>query len=72
MHESFNNYFILSIIANLFQVLDFSMNMSQLSNDDIMKELQNQDKILSGQINMYLKKIIKQNDEIISLLKEQK
>ena len=34
-----------------------------------MSELLNQDKILDEQTNLYLKKIIQQNDEIISLLK---
>lgn len=44
------------------QVFDVILNISQVSNDVLFKELQRQDK-------EYLEKIIKQNDEIIKLLK---
>ena len=64
-----DNYFILSIMANMCQVMDFQMNMAQLSNDDLMKHLLQQDKVLDEQTNIYLKKIIEQNKEIIELLK---
>lgn len=45
------------------QVFDVILNISQVSNDVLFKELQKQDK-------EYLEKIIKQNEEIIKLLKE--
>ena len=64
------NYFILSLIANVCQLMDFQMNVSQLSNDDLMKHLLKQDKILDEQTNIYLKKIIKQNEEIKTILNE--
>lgn len=67
----------LNYIANWLQVFDFQMNVEQLSNDDLMKELIKQDEtldyqnnILQEQTNIYLKKIIEQNEEIISLLKK--
>ena len=63
------NYFVLSIIANMCQLMDFQMNMSQLSNDDLMKHLLQQDKALDEQTSIYLKKIVEQNEEIIKLLK---
>lgn len=63
-----NNYFILSIIANMCQLMDFQMNVSQLSNDDLMKHLLQQDKVLDEQTNIYLKKIIEQNEEIKNIL----
>ncbi len=44
------------------QVFDVILNISQVSNDILFKELQKQDK-------EYLEKIIKQNEEIIKLLK---
>lgn len=44
------------------QVFDVILNISQVSNDVLFKELQKQDK-------EYLEKIIKQNEEIIKLLK---
>ena len=64
------NYFILSLIANMCQLMVFQMNVSQLSNDDLMKHLLQQDKILDEQTNIYLKKIIKQNEEIKTILNE--
>lgn len=45
------------------QVLDVILNVSQVSNDVLLQELQKQDK-------EYLEKIIEQNEEIIKLLKE--
>ena len=44
------------------QIYSLLLNLNQVSNDTILKELQNQDK-------KYLEKIIKQNEEIIKLLK---
>lgn len=70
-----NFYFALSYLANLCQLADFQMNISQLSNDDLMKHLIKQDKVLDEQTNIYLKEIvqqneiiIKQNEEILKLL----
>lgn len=67
---------ILNYIANWLQVFDFQMNVQQLSNDDLMQHLLQQDKVLDEQNNMlqeqtnnYLKVIIKQNDEILKSLK---
>lgn len=80
-----NNFlFNLNYLANLCQLCDFQMNVSQLSNDDIMKHLLKQDKILNeekeildNQNNIYLKElinqnkiIIEQNNEIIQIMKE--
>ena len=55
------------------------MNVTQLSNDDLMKHLLQQDNVLDDQTNNYLKKIveqnetiIKQNEEIKKLLKGEK
>lgn len=67
--NNYNAYFLLSIIANLCQLADFQMNVSQLSNDDLMYELEKQDKVLDEQTNLYLKKIIEQNEEILKILK---
>lgn len=47
------------------QIYSLLLNLNQVSNDTILKELQNQDK-------KYLEKIIKQNEEIIDLLKNNK
>lgn len=60
----------LAILANLCQLASFDMNLTEVSNDSIMKHLLQQDKILDEQTNNYLSKIVKQNEEIISLLKD--
>lgn len=56
--ENINDY---NLLLGLLQVYDLFLNLNQVSNDTILKELQNQDKI-------YLEKIIEQNNEIIKLL----
>ena len=50
------------LLFGFLQVIDLILNVSQTSNDELMKELQEQDR-------RYLSKIIKQNEEIIQLLK---
>ena len=60
MYRKEDNY---DLLFGFLQVIDLLLNLSQTSNDEIMKELQVQDK-------EYLTKIIKQNKEIIQLLKE--
>lgn len=56
--ENISDY---NLLLGLLQVYDLFLNLNQVSNDTILKELQNQDKI-------YLEKIIEQNNEIIKLL----
>lgn len=69
MNDNSYSYYIMNIVANMCQLVDFQMNLTQLSNDDLMKHLMQQDRILDDQTNNYLKKIIEQNKEIIELLK---
>lgn len=65
-------YNALALLANICQIANFDMSTKEITNDAIMRELQEQDKILSEQTNLYLKRIIEQNELIISLLKELK
>lgn len=65
-------FFYLSFLANITQLANFDMQIQQTSTDEIMKDLQKQDKMLEEQTNVYLKKIIKQNEEIIELLKKER
>lgn len=60
--ENISDY---NLLLGLLQVYDLFLNLNQVSNDTILKELQNQNKI-------YLEKIIEQNNEIIKLLKKNK
>ena len=53
----------IDITALFFQALSLQILFQDYNNRDLMQELQNQDE-------KYLKKIITQNEEIISLLKE--
>ena len=50
-------------ISLLIQALSLQILFQDYNNSDLMQELQNQD-------NNYLQKIIKQNEEIIELLKK--
>lgn len=54
------------------QVFDVILNLSQVSNDVLLKELQKQDKEYLGKIIEQNKIIIEQNEIIISLIKENK
>lgn len=58
--EGPNNY---DLALGFLQVFDVILNISQVSNDVLLKELQKQDK-------EYLDKIIEQNERIIKLLEE--
>ena len=69
-NNDFDIFFILNIISNLLQIVDYQLNVSQVSNDELMKHLQKQDGILSEQTNIYLKQIIKQNEETKEMLRE--
>ena len=51
-----------NLALGFLQVFDVILNISQVSNDVLFKELQKQNK-------EYLQKIISQNEEIIKLLK---
>ena len=58
--NNFNNN-----LALVLQTLSLQLLFQDFNNSDLMQELQRQD-------SEYLEKIIKQNKEIISLLKERK
>lgn len=69
MNENYDFFFWLGVIANLLQIENYEMLLKDANNNDIMKELQEQDQMLSEQTNIYLKKIVEQNEEILRLLK---
>ena len=54
---------VLTILSVALQIMGYQNDMSQSSNDDLMKELQRQDKA-------YLEKIIGNQNEILSILKD--
>ena len=55
-----NNLDLTSLVLQLYSVI---LLLQDFNNTDLMQELQNQDEI-------YLKKIIEQNNQIITLLKK--
>lgn len=64
-----------SLLTGILQIMDFDLNVKQISNDEIFFKLQKQDKTLENQskelqkqTNYYLEKIIHQNDEILKKL----
>ena len=52
---------MLTMFDTFLQVADFQMNVQQSSNDDIMQELQHQNKV-------YLEKIVENQKEILKKL----
>lgn len=70
MNENYDFFFWLGVIANLLQIENYEMLLKDAKNNDIMQELQSQDKILAEQTNIYLKKIVEQNEEILRILKD--
>ena len=52
---------MLTILSVILQIMDYQNDMSQSSNDDLMKELQRQDKA-------YLEKIIENQNKILEKL----
>ena len=57
-----------ALITGILQILDYNLNVNQISNDEILKHLQLQDKIINEEINTKLYKIVEQNELIIKLL----
>ena len=68
MQEDNNSLFLLEILSNVLQIASYIMLQKDSCNNDIMQELQLQDKMLSEQTNIYLKNIIRQNEEILEKL----
>ena len=66
--NSNGSLYLLEILANVLQIASYQMLQKDSSNNDIMKELQLQDKMLSEHTNIYLKNIIRQNEEILEKL----
>ena len=70
MNNNLDGFFWLNVMANLAQLESYQLLLKDANNDDIMRHLDHQDRILNEQINSYLKRIVDQNEEIINLLKK--
>ncbi len=65
-----NDEDLFGLFIGFVQMLDFWLNIAQVSNDTLLKELQNQDTMLNEQTNIYLKKILENQQKIIKLLED--
>ena len=70
-NNDYDMFFWLSFLANVAQLNSYLLNIEQVGNDDLMKHLLKQDKVLDEQTKDYLKKIIEQNDEILKYLRKE-
>ena len=62
-NNNFNILDVLAIVSVILQIKGYQNDMSQSSNDDLMRELQKQDRT-------YLEKIIEKQEEILQRLAE--
>lgn len=60
---------IISIASYLLSIQNLQLNQQDLTNSKLDEHLQEQDQILHEQNEIYLSKIIEQNNEILTLLK---
>lgn len=72
MDEDYDFFFWLSVVANILQIENYRMLLKDATNNDIIKRLQIQDQTLAEQTNVYLKKIIEQNEEILKEIEKKK
>ena len=73
MQNNFNNLEILdilSVISFFLSYLNYEENLKQTSNNELFKELQKQDDIMSNQIIERINNVEKQNGEILKLLRK--
>lgn len=59
---------ILSIISFIISILNYQENLKQTSNNELLKELQKQDEIMTNEIIDRLQTIEKQNKKILNIL----
>lgn len=74
MNNNQNNIILngLNTLANITQLESYKLLLKDANNNDIMRHLEKQDRVLDEQTQVYLKTIIEQNNEIIKLLKERR
>ena len=68
MDNNFETLDILSIISFMISILNYQENLKQTSNNELLKELQKQDEIMTNEIIDRLQTIEKQNKKILNIL----
>ena len=67
-NNNYDFFFWLGVFANLVQLESYELLLKDANNNDIMRHLEKQDRVLDDQTHTYLEKIIKQNEEIKEML----
>ena len=65
MENNYDFWFWLNVIANFAQFESYEMNKKQISNDQIMHHLEEQDLVINDQTERYLKNIDEKLDKLL-------
>ena len=68
-NQEFNSELLLTLLGTLLGILNYQENLKQISNDDLLEELRHQDNDLFSTVIKQNELIIRQNREIIRMLR---
>ena len=68
-NQEFNSELLLTLLGTLLGILNYQENLKQISNDDLLEELRRQDNDLFSTVIKQNELIIRQNREIIRMLR---
>ena len=68
-NQEFNSEKLLTILGTLLGILNYQENLKQTSNDDLLEELKHQDDELFATVIRQNELMIRQNREIIRMLR---
>ena len=68
-NQEFNSELLLTLLGTLLGILNYQENLKQISNDDLLEELRHQDNNLFSTVIRQNELMIRQNREIIRMLR---
>lgn len=68
-NQEFNSELLLTLLGTLLGILNYQENLKQTSNDDLLEELRHQDNDLFSTVIKQNELIIRQNREMIRMLR---
>ena len=68
-NQEFNSELLLTLLGTLLGILNYQENLKQTSNDDLLEELRHQDNDLFSAVIKQNELIIRQNREMIRMLR---
>ena len=68
-NQEFNSELLLTLLGTLLGILNYQENLKQISNDDLLEELRHQDNNLFSTVIKQNELIIRQNREMIRMLR---